>query len=284
MKSISIIFIFFILAFNHSASADSNPLITKIKGVESRLKATIGVSVRTPSKDEYYHYKGDHRFPLMSTFKTLACAKLLLGIEKGINKFETSTLIQKEYLITWSPITETMVGQPLSLKEACVATLQMSDNTAANIVLKAIGGPSSLTEFLRDVGDTVTRLDRYEPFLNEAQKGDPRDTTTPNAITKTLEQLILGDILSARSREQLKNWMAESKTSDSLLRSVLPKGWDIADRSGAGGFGSRGITAIVWPEEQAPLIIAIYITQTQASFKDRNEAIAEIGRYIFELY
>jgi len=273
-----------LLTMLFSVSVSANPVSEKITEVEKTLGATVGVSVYNPSTQDLWHYQGDTRFPLMSTFKTLACAKLLHDVDNGQQSFDRSVEISQEALITWSPITEKRVGERFSLKQACSAAMIMSDNTAANIVLKGINGPDALTLFMRSIGDEVTRLDRIEPFLNEAKPGDARDSTTPNAMVKSLAELLYGGALSVTDRQQLKQWMMGNKVSDSLLCSVLPKGWSIADRSGAGGFGSRAITAAVWSEGRSPLLIAIYLTQTDASFKDRNQAIAEIGAAIFNQY
>ncbi|WP_428033479.1 class A beta-lactamase [Amphritea sp.] len=256
----------------------------KIHQVEADLGASVGVAVYNLADNTLWHYNGETRFPLMSTFKTLACAKLFADVDRGAQSFERSVMIEKEKLIAWSPITENLVGEPFTLKQACSAAMQMSDNTAANIVLEGIGGPGELTQFMRSIGDDVTRLDRIEPALNEALAGDNRDTTTPDAMVNSLAELLYGETLSASAAAQLKQWMMDNKVSDSLLRSVLPQGWSIADRSGAGGFGSRGITAIVWSEQQTPIVIAIYLTQTDASFDRRNRAIAEIGQAIFSRY
>jgi len=278
------IFFFANILLTSSANANVNAIIEKIKEKENQLGARFGVSVYDVSKDELWNYHGDNRFPLMSTFKTLACAKLLADIEKGVQSFETTTVITKSSLIAWSPITEKRVGEKISLKEACSAAMIMSDNTATNIVLKGINGPNSLTRFLRSIGDDLTRLDRIEPELNEAIKGDKRDTTSANAMVKNLHTLLFGDVLSKESKNQLKQWMLDNKVTGRLLRSVLPDNWVIADRSGAGGFGSRGITAVVWPENHTPIIISIYLTQTDAPFSLRNKAIAEIGKEIFNRY
>jgi beta-lactamase class A len=220
----------------------------------------------------------------MSTFKTLACAKLLVDVEKGLQSFNTTTVITKNSLVKWSPVTKKHIGEQFTLKQACSAAMIMSDNTATNIVLTGIKGPKALTQFMRSIGDEVTRLDRVEPYLNEALDGDKRDTTTPNAMVKSLDTLLFGDALSQASKDQLKQWMIDNKVTGSLLRSVLPENWSIADRSGAGGYGSRGITAVVWSDKRSPLIISIYLTQTDASFAQRNKAIANIGKEIFTVY
>jgi beta-lactamase class A len=266
------------------ASSQANVLTDQIKSVEKKLGARVGVAVYDTQSKALWSYKGDTRFPLMSTFKTLACAKLLADAESGIVDMNSTTMINADSLITWSPVTEKRVGETITLKEACIATMVMSDNTATNIVLAGIDGTSGLTKFMRAIGDDVTRLDRIEPYLGEAIDGDPRDTTTPNAIVASLNTLLFADVLSPESKAQLKQWMIDNKVSDALLRSVLPQGWSIADRSGAGGYGSRGITAVVWSEQRSALIISIYLTQTTASFAQRNDAIVTIGKHIFTAY
>lgn len=268
------------LVFNVQANA----VINEIKAQERLLGARIGVSIYDVTANDIWNYNGNTKFPLMSTFKVLACAKLLSDVEKGLQSFDNSTVIKKDSLISWSPITEKIVGEKMSLNEACSAAMIMSDNTATNIVLSAIKGPKALTQFMRSIGDDVTRLDRIEPDLNEALDGDIRDTTTPNAMVKSLHTLLFGDVLSQASKTQLKQWMIDNKVTGSLLRSVLPHNWLIADRSGSGGYGSRAIAAVVWSEKRTPLIISIYLTQTEASFAQRNKAIAEIGKEIFSVY
>jgi len=265
-------------------NVNANTITEKIKQVEQKLGARVGVSVFDISANESWNYNGDDKFPLMSTFKALACAKLLADVEKGIQSFDTSMVIKESSLIAWSPVAEKRIGEKMNLKQACSAAMLMSDNTATNIVLTGIKGPKALTQFMRSMGDNVTRLDRIEPDLNEALDGDERDTTTPNAMVKSLHKLLFGDVLSHDSKQQLKQWMIDNKVTGSLLRSVLPKNWSIADRSGSGGFGSRGITAVVWSEQHAPIIISIYLTQTSASFAQRNKAIADIGKEIFSVY
>ena len=123
----------------------------------------------------------------------------------------------------------------------------------------------------------VTRLDRREPELNEATPGDPRDTTTPAAIATSLRRLVLGDALSASSRDQLTAWLVADEVGGPLLRASLPTDWRIGDRTGAGAHGSRGIVAVLWPPGRAPIVTAIFLTGTDASMDRRNKSIAEIG-------
>lgn len=259
-------------------------LLAQVKSVEQALGARVGVSVFTPRQGVVWNYHGDQRFPMMSTFKTLACAKMLSDVDAGKLALKDTVKVRSEELMEYSPVLRPLVGTDITLQAACQATMETSDNTAANLVLEKIGGPAALTAYLQQIGDNVTRLDRNEPTLNEAAKNDPRDTTTPNVINQTLNTLVLGETLSSASRQQLKMWMQDNKVADGLLRSVLPQGFQIADRSGAGGFGSRGITALVWSEKQEPMFVSIYLTQTDATFDERNAALVTIGKGVFDTF
>ncbi|ELB2876901.1 CARB family carbenicillin-hydrolyzing class A beta-lactamase [Vibrio alginolyticus] len=252
--------------------------------LEQQTSSRIGVSVWDTQADERWDYRGDERFPLMSTFKTLACAKMLSDMDSGKLSKNATAKVDERSIVVWSPVMDKLAGQNTRIEHACEAAMLMSDNTAANLVLNEIGGPKAVTMFLRTIGDKATRLDRIEPRLNEATPGDSRDTTTPNAILNTLRTLVEGETLSYESRVQLKIWMQDNKVSDSLMRSVLPTGWSIADRSGAGGHGSRGINAIIWKENHRPVYISIYVTETELSLQARDQLVAQISQLILQEY
>ena len=97
---------------------------------------------------------------------------------------------------------------------------------------------------------------------------------------RTLHELVLGRALTPAGRARLTEWLLGDRVGDALLRAGLPKSWKIADKTGAGSNGARGIVAVAWPEGRGPLTIAIYIAETKASLADRNAAIAEIGAAI----
>ena len=126
----------------------------------------------------------------------------------------------------------------------------------------------------------MTRLDRNEPSLNEATPGDLRDTTTPQAMVQTLQSLVLGDALKTSDRDRLTDWLRHNEVGGPLLRAGVPESWNVADRTGAAGYGTRGVVAVMWPPERAPLVAAVYITETKASMEARNAAIAAIGKVI----
>lgn len=261
------------------ARAAGDPVIAAAAAAawDATLHAHIGLSIYDTGSHRFWAYRADERFPMASTSKALVCAKLLAV---GPAALDRKIPIGAADVLSYAPVTKAMVGQAPTARELCGITLRTSDNTAVNKVLEAIGGPQSVTAHVRTLGDAVTRLDRREPDLNQGTPGDPRDTTTPRAMMQTLYVLTLGTALNVSARHQLTRWLRDNQVGAPLLRAGLPPDWQVADRTGAGGFGTRGVIAVLWPPRRAPLVAAIYVTDTAATMEQRNSAIASIGRAI----
>ena len=261
--------------------AQYDNLLTEVDRIERQLDASVGFAAYDLETEQRWEYNADQLFAMSSTFKTLACAVLLQRVDEGSEQLERRVEVSASDIVTYSPVTEAYAdNREISLFELCEATMTTSDNTAANLILQAIGGPQAVTAFVRELGDSVTRLDRWETELNEAAPHDERDTSTPNAMVSNLEKLVVGNALSPQSKNQLREWLVNNEVADGLFRSQMPDEWVIGDRTGAGGFGSRSITAVIWPPGREPTIVAFYITETDASFEERNSAIAELGSVI----
>jgi len=250
--------------------------------VEAELGGRVGVLLQQRGQAPSAEYRADERFPLASTFKALACGAVLADVDAGEQKLSSIIKYDRGALVPYSPVTEKHVGDGMTIADLCDAAITLSDNTAGNLILDSIGGPKGLTAFLRRSGDKVTRLDRWEPELNEALPGDPRDTTTPRAVTATLERLLFSDLLAPPSRFQLERWMIADQVADELIRANLPDGWVIADKTGAGERGSRSIIAVIRPPSGKPWLAAIYLTGNGADLRTRNQAIAKIGAAMIE--
>lgn len=265
------------LAAPAATRAQDDPLAAMADQIAANLDARVGYVVRDTGSGQHWAHNADERFPMASTAKVLVCAALLRRVDDGADMLGQMVPVRQSDLVTYSPVTETMVGQDASLGDLCAATMRTSDNTAVNLVLDALGGPEAVTEFLRDLGDETSRLDRWETELNEGVPGDPRDTTSPAAMAATLERLVLGDGLAPSSRALLTEWLVGNEVGGPLLRAGIPNEWRIGDRTGAGGYGTRGVVAVIWPPEMAPLITVFYLTETEASMEERDAAIATFG-------
>lgn len=274
------------LLLSVSAQAiETDALARAVSQAETTLSARIGVAVIDTASGTIWQHRGHERFPLNSTHKVFSCAAALARADRHETDMDAEVPIDTAALVAYSPVTgKVPMGGTMTVRGLCEAAVSASDNTAANLVSKAIGGPRVATAFLRSIGDEMTRLDRLEPELNEATPGDVRDTTTPLAAAESLQSLVLGNALSRPARAELREWMLHDRVADALLRAGVPKDWRIADKSGAGGHGSRSIIAVAWPPERPPLVVAIYITQTDASMAARDQAIARIGAALVTVF
>ena len=241
----------------------------------------LGVAMLDTASGTLYAYRGDEAFPLCSTFKCLLAAQVLARVDRGEEQLARTVPVRADDLVPYAPVTQPRVGgAPLSVAELCDAAVTLSDNVAANLLLRSAGGPAALTAWLRSLGDGITRLDRIEPHLNAAEPGDPRDTTTPVAMLRTLQKLALGDVLSPASRDQFVRWLVANRTGDKKLRAGLPAGWKVGDKTGAGAYGSNNDVAVVWPAGRPPWLVTAYLTGTTADQDRRDRALAEVGRLV----
>jgi len=254
-------------------------LAERWRGIEASVGGRLGVAVLDTATGELAGHRLDERFPLCSTFKALAAAQVLARVDTGEERLDRRIVVRRADLLEWAPVTGKRVGGAgMTVRELCEAAITVSDNTAANLLLASAGGPAALTAFVRRLGDGVTRLDRIEPALNESTPGDPRDTSTPRAMVHTLRRVMLGDALSAAGRAQLVQWMAANAVGARRLRAGLPAGWRVADKTGTGRLGSTNDVGVLWPPQRAPLVVAAYLTGTQASGDAREAALAGVAR------
>jgi beta-lactamase class A len=238
----------------------------------------LGVAILDTSNGEVVGLRADERFPLCSTSKALITAAVLAGVDASRLALDDRIAITPTDLLSYAPVTKTHVGGELSLADLCAAAIEVSDNTAANLLIGRLGGPAAVTAFVRSLGDETTRLDRTEPSLNEANPGDPRDTTTPAAMARTLARIAAGDALHPASRELWAGWLIDCKTGLAKLRSGLPGNWRVGDKTGSGGHGANNDVAIVWPPGRAPFVVASYLAETDAPDAAKNAVHAAVGR------
>jgi beta-lactamase class A len=220
------------------------PIHGRIDALQERHNAKIGVYGVDLTTGRSITYLDGERFAVCSTFKGYAAARVLQRSERGELRLDNAVRIETADIVSNSPVTEPAVGGTLTLADLCQAALQRSDNTAANLLLRAIGGPPAVTDFARSIGDDETRLDRWETELNSAVPGDPRDTSTPRALGDGYRNLLTGDGLAPASRDLLETWMRANVTSS--MRAGLPPGWTSADKTGSGDYGSTNDVGIVY--------------------------------------
>lgn len=265
------------------ARADDQPkrrLEQELARIGDKSRGRLGVAILDSQTGLRAELNGSARFPMCSTFKFLAASAILKRVERGEARLDKLIKFEAKDVVANSPVTKDHVESGMTLADLCEAALTLSDNTAGNMLLRELNGPSGVTDFARSLGDRVTRLDRWEVELNEAVPGDVRDTTTPMSMLNNLEQVVLGKQLREQSRRQLTDWMLANKTGDARLRAGLPRDWKVADKTGAGERGTTNDIGIFWPPERKPILITVYLTGSLASAEERNTTIADVARAV----
>jgi beta-lactamase class A len=268
------------------AMASAQPVGAKLAELEKRVGGRLGVCAIDTRFGGVIGHRMDERFAMCSTFKLSLAAAMLEQADKGKLSLDKSITYGKEDIVPNSPVTEDNLSKgSMTIKALAEATQKTSDNAAANLLLKQIGGPAGLTQFYRRHGDSVSRLDRYEPAMNEFKPGDERDTTSPYAYAMLVEKILTGSVLSTASRELLIQWMIDTKTGLKRIRAGVPKGWRVGDKTGTGVPGKYNDVAICWPPRQPPLIVAIYYQSASPSLDMRDEdqkVLADAARLVAE--
>ena len=268
-------------AANHDATA--RQWNDTLAGIEHFAQGRLGVAMLDTGSGLALGWRQDERFAMASTFKAVLAGWMLALVDQGKERLDARVHYAAADVVAYSPVSGPRAGDGggLTVGELCSATVSLSDNTAANVLLARHGGPAGFTAFVRSLGDGTTRLDRTEPTLNEAKVGDPRDTTTPLAMLQTLQKLVLGDVLTAPSRAWLQRWLVETSTGDKRLRAGVP-GWKVGDKTGtAGDSGTANDVAVLWPPAGgAPVLVTCYLTRSTAKPEQRDAAIAQVARAV----
>ncbi len=246
--------------------------------LEKKYAARLGVYAVATGSGASVGYRADERFAFCSTFKALAAAAVLQ--RHPLSYLDTVVTYTKADVDSISPITQQHIGTGMTVRDLCDAAIRYSDGTAGNLLMRDIGGPAAFTAYLRSLGDTASRIDDYEPALNDQLPGSPRDTTTPRAIAGAYRQVALGSALPPNKRALVVDWLRRNTTGAADVRAGVPKGWTVADKTGHSDYGRTNDIAIAWPPTGPPLVIAILTDRVGYGMPSQYPMIADAARYI----
>jgi beta-lactamase class A len=251
----------------------------QLAALEHAHGGRLGVFALDTGSGRSVGHRADDRFLMCSTMKAALAGATLARADKGLERLDRRVPYRKADMLENAPVTKAHLGEGgMTVEALCAAAVQESDNTAAVLLLRQLGGTAPLTRFVRGLGDSTSRFDRPEPFLNRA-KG-VLDTTTPRGTAAGLQTLLLGDALSPASRGKLWGWMETSTPGKHRLRAGLPADWRIAHKTGTSGQGQANDISVIRPARGAPLIVTAYYLAPQISDEARDGVIAEAARIV----
>ncbi|MEU6089534.1 class A beta-lactamase [Streptomyces sp. NPDC047085] len=262
-----------------TASAAPGATRTELSDLEQRYGARLGVFARNLRTGETVVYRAGERFAMCSTFKAFAAAAVLRD-HADCAPLDRVIHYPPRDILPNSPRTEENLATGMSVHDLCAAAIQYSDNAAGNLLLREIGGPAGLTRFFRSLGDRVSRLDRWETDLNTAVPGDPRDTTTPQALGRSFERLTLGRALHPADREQLVTWLKGNTTSKKRFGAGLPEEWVRGDKTGTGDYATANDIGVAWTTRGTPLVLAVLSTKATKDAPVDDALIADTARVL----
>lgn len=264
----------FLISLTLSALLFASPL-EQIKKIEQQYHGRAGVSVINMKNHQTFGYRADERFPMCSTYKWVVAADMLAQIQKEPALADKKVYYTKADLIGYTPMTSQ--HEAMTLQQLSQAAI-LSDNTAANLLIDALGGVHQVNDFAKAAGDQRFRLDRLEPDVNAAIPNDLRDTTTPLAMSRLLETIVFGDILTPPYREKLQQWMIENNTGDHRIRAVVPKGLAVGDKTGTCAYGTTNDVGFILLENGSQILISVFFTQTEQDTEPNDAALQAIAR------
>jgi beta-lactamase class A len=258
---------------------------TELAALEGRSGGRLGVAMFEPSTRRMASYLGQTRFAMASTFKLALAAVILRQADQGNLSLDMMLPITEADLAGHSPVVrENLPKGQMTIGELAKAAQVTSDNAATNILLRHLGGPAVFTAQLRALGDSITRLDRYEPDMMKVNATEVRDTTTPEAMAKTIGKMLTSNWLMPEARARLIEWMIETRTGLKRIRAGLPEGWRAGDKTGTGLGEAADIPdryndiAIIWPPNRPPIIVAAYYESSVRSENMREEDMAVLAQ------
>jgi beta-lactamase class A len=243
-----------------------------LSALEASFGGRVGVFALDTGSGRTVEHRAGEPFLMCSTYKALAVSAIL-GARRPLDQV---VHYDRAEVISHSPVTGQHVDDGMPVSALCQAAIEQSDNTAANVLLRILGGPPAVTAFTRTLGDQVTRLDRAEPEVNIAS--GPLDTSTPARLAADLRALVLGDVLDPASRDLLTGWLKGNTTGANSIRAGLPPDWQVGDKTGSGNQGEVNDLAVVWPPNRAPWVIAVYTAPTDPKTTEGYQTVASAAR------
>lgn len=263
----------------------------EVAALEARSGGRLGVAILDTASGRFTGHRADERFGMCSTFKLPLAALVLAEIDAGrLNGDEIVRYAQAD-MVPHAPVTGKHLDTGLSILALAEAAQVTSDNPAANLLIRRLGGPEAITARLRAWGDPITRLDRYETAMNLVLPGEVHDTTSPRAMAMLAARILAGDVLSTASRARLVGWMVETNTGLKRIRAGLPAAWRAGDKTGTALHDAMNDkvndVAIAFPPGRPALVVAAYYdgpARSQTLPTQAEAVLAEVGRIAAEWY
>lgn len=289
MKKLTILFLL-ISIFSCAQKAELKKEISKI--TEGK-KATVAVSVLgIDFPFQYNNNNAEKKLPMQSVFKYHIALAVLDLVDQGKLSLDQKVFIKKSELLpnTWSPIREKNPegNFEMPISELIEYSVAMSDNVGCDVLLRLIGGPKVVHDFLISKGAKDTQIVYNEEIMQSEWKNQYENYTTMKSATRLLKDFYKGKILSKKSTEFLLGVMYRTSTGLNKIVEQLPKYAKVAHKTGSSGKNDAGLTgaendiAIITLPNGKTYAIAIFVSDSMETWEVNCKMISDISKVVFE--
>ena len=290
MKKLTILFLL-ISIFSFAQKAELKKEISKI--TEGK-KATVAVSVLgIDFPFQYNNNNAEKKLPMQSVFKYHIALAVLDLVDQGKLSLDQKVFIKKSELLpnTWSPIREKNPegNFEMPISELIEYSVAMSDNVGCDVLLRLIGGPKVVNDYIVSKGVKNTQIVYNEELMQSEWKNQYENYTTMKSATRLLKDFYKGKILSKKSTEFLLAVMYRTSTGLNKIVEQLPKYAKVAHKTGSSGKNDAGLTgaendiAIITLPNGKTYAIAIFVSDSTESYDVNCKMISDISKVVFEI-
>lgn len=310
--------------FLHAASDPSLARLERqIRFVAQTTDGVVGVNAVHIESGRAAGIRGDEGFPMASAFKVPVAVQVLTLVDQGrLALGQMITLGPADVHPGGGEIGDVMFhpGVSLSVENLMELMLVVSDNSAADVMLREAGGPEAVTARMREIGLPGIRVDRPTAILisdwvgaknippesqwnlnmwkrlqnavpnsehmqaRRAEMRDPKDTATPDDMTKLLVHIWKKDLLTPATSAELIGMMERCETGKARIKAMLPQGTDVAHKTGTLGGVANDVGVVTLPNDLGHVAISIFTKASNKPEDASEKAIAEIARTIYDYF
>lgn len=275
----------------------TDTLRSKIEQIVSDKKAVVGVSIIGNNDKDTISFYGDRRFPMQSVFKFHIALAVLSEIDRGKLSLDQKIDIRKEEFLPedfWSPLRdENPNGGSFTIEKLIQYSVSHSDNTACDVLIRLIGTPKTVEEYIKKSGIQDIQITFNEEEMQAKWENMFENWTTPKAASATLKLFYenRNNLLSDSSYDFFWKTNKETTTGKNRIRGQLPEETIVAHKTGWSGTNKEtGITAavnnigIVFLPNGEYFIISIFVSESKENFGTNEKIIADIAKATYDFY
>lgn len=274
------------------ASASPASRADGLRALEQGAGGRLGAFLLDTATGRSFGHRAGECFGMCSTFKLPLAGIVLREADAGRLSLDERLSYGHADMVSYAPVTsQHLAAGAMAVGALAEAAQKTSDNVAANLLVKRLGGPEVFTAKVREIYPQGFRLDRFETQMNFVPPGEVRDTATPEGFARIVGRLVGADTAPTRalepaSRDMLIQWMVDTTTGAKRIRAGLAPEWRAGDKTGtadATGMPNKvNDVAAIWPTPGGDPVIVVAFYEAPGAFegtRDEDQAVlAEVGK------